>query len=89
MAVCTSMHADTKASNTYLIRFADGNVFLRVDRNLHCNCNGDPFSTPPSYGASGTPYNLQPLQILGLDQLWSLERETQEYNISRLVACVD
>ena len=42
----------------------------------------------PTFGSS------PPLQIPGLDQLWSLvdrntERETQEYNTSGLVACVD
>ena len=65
MVICTSMHADTKASNTYLIRFADGKIFLVVDhdryRNLHRNHNGDPFSTPPLYSASSTPSNLQHL----------------------------
>ena len=59
MVVYTSMHVDTKASNTYLIRFTDGDIFLVVDRNryrkLHCNRNDDPFSTPPLYTALGTP----------------------------------
>ena len=60
MAVFTSMHEDTKASNIYLICFADGKRNLVVDsnhyRNLHRrNRNDDPFSPPPFYDASKTP----------------------------------
>ena len=51
-----------KINTPYLTRFADGVRYLVVDgkryRNLHRNCNGDPFSTPPLYGASGTPLDL-------------------------------
>ena len=59
--LCICIHADTKASSTYLISFIDGKRYLVVDRNRYRNRNGDPFSTPPLYGAFGTPLSLERL----------------------------
>ena len=59
--VCLCIHADAKALSTYLIRFGDGKRYLVVDCNRYRNRNGDPLSTPLSYGASETPSSLQHL----------------------------
>ena len=57
--ICLCIHADTKASSTYLIRFVDGERYIVVDRNCYRNLHPQPQRRAPFYFAShhalGTP----------------------------------
>ena len=98
MVVCTSMHADTKASNKLHP--------LHQWRHIPCG-RAQPLPQPSPQPQRWSLLNstfiwrvrhtfgpATPPQIPGLDQLWNLvdhdtERETQDYNTSRLLVCVD